>query len=98
MRAGQALLSLFDYFSTAQKQIERGDRDCGTQISKSQIEDNHAEKVLKDAVAVRIQVGARVKAKWRALLGGRKWYKGTIALLNSDHTVDIMYDDGDAEP
>jgi len=25
------------------------------------------------------------------------WYTGTITLLHSDHTVDVMYDDGDAE-
>ena len=78
VRAGEALLALYDYYSTAQQQIESiaaaaalaADKECATQLTKSQIEENLLERELQDAVAARIQLGARVKAKWRALKGG----------------------------
>lgn len=38
-----------------------------------------------------------IQGKWKALKGGLTWYTGSITKLNNDETVDIMYDDNDAE-
>jgi hypothetical protein len=42
-------------------------------------------------------VGSRVKAKWKAPEGGKKWFKGQIKLVNPGGTYYIVYDDGDVE-
>jgi len=93
VRAGEALLSLYDYYFTATQQVEASQ----ALPSAEQIGDNLVQKELQDAMAARIQVGARVKGKWKALKGGLTWYAGSITHVNRDETVDVMYDDGDME-
>jgi len=42
-------------------------------------------------------IGSRVEAKWSALEGGRKWYKGTVKAAKRDGSFCVVYDDGDTE-
>ena len=43
------------------------------------------------------EVGDAVECKYQAARGGKKWYKGKIARVNSDGSFDVTYDDGDSE-
>jgi hypothetical protein len=42
-------------------------------------------------------VGLRVKAKWKAAEGGKKWFKGQVKLVKPGGKYYIVYDDGDVE-
>jgi hypothetical protein len=45
-----------------------------------------------------ISVGSRVEAKWKALDGGQRWYKGRIkAAKPDDGRFSVVYDDGYTE-
>jgi hypothetical protein len=61
LRAGEALLTLYDYYYTAAQQIEQAQELDGAASSAAQIGNNLLQKELQDAAAPRIQVGARVK-------------------------------------
>jgi hypothetical protein len=61
LRAGEALLTLYDYYYTAAQQIEQSQELDGAGSSAAQIGNNLLQKELQDAAAPRIQVGARVK-------------------------------------
>lgn len=61
VRAGEALLTLYDYYYTAAQQMEKAQELDGAAPSAAQIGNNLLQKELQDAVAPRIQVGARVK-------------------------------------
>lgn len=61
VRAGEALLALYDYYFTAAQQMETARALNGVPPSAAQIGDNLVQKELHDAVAARIQVGARIK-------------------------------------
>ena len=97
VRAGEALLTLYDYYFTAAQQLETAKVLNGAPASAAQIGNSLVQKELDDAVATRIQVDARIKGKWKALKGGLTWYVGKITRVNRDETVDLVYDDGDPE-
>ena len=61
LRAGEALLTLYDYYYTAAQQIEQAQELDGAASSAAQIGNNLLQKELQDAAAPRIQVGSRVK-------------------------------------
>ena len=42
-------------------------------------------------------IGLRVKAKWKAAEGGKKWFKGQVKLVKPGGKYYIVYDDGDVE-
>ena len=97
VRAGEALLTLYDYWATAAQQMEAISGSNGAPPNAKQISNDLVQKELDNAVAARIEVGARIKGRWRALKGGLIWFPGSIMKVNGDETVDVQYDDGDQE-
>ena len=69
----------------------------GAPPNAKQISNDLVQKELDNAVAARIEVGARIKGRWQALKGGLTWFPGSILKVNGDETVDVQYDDGDQE-
>eukprot|EP00960_Hanusia_phi_P033226 750350-Hanusia_phi.AAC.2 len=90
VRAGQALLELFDYYSMAQEQLNSV--DSSTEVARKLI-----EQEIRTSNAPRLEVGMRVRAKWKARYGLQGWYYGTIVKIGNDGRVDVDYDDGDFE-
>lgn len=39
-------------------------------------------------------VGCKIEARWH---GGPRWYPGVLTAIRDDGTMDVLYDDGDAE-
>ena len=45
----------------------------------------------------KVVVGSSVRAQYKALAGGRKWYSGKVTAVNKNGGFDIEYADGDCE-